>query len=42
MEETLWQKWRKHYRSAGLFYALYRGFKYLIWRIRMKAYGKRD
>lgn len=34
-KETLWQKWCKHYRSGGVFYAVYRGVKYLAWRIRM-------
>lgn len=35
MTDTLWDKWRKHYRNGGLSYAIYRGFKYLAWRIRM-------
>lgn len=37
MRETLWQKWCKHYRSGGIFYAIYRGIKYLVWRIRLLA-----
>ena len=33
-EETLWKKWLRHYKSGGVTYAVYRGVKYLIWRVK--------
>jgi hypothetical protein len=36
MEETYWQKFIKHCKNGGFFYAFFRGFKYLGWR--MKCY----
>jgi hypothetical protein len=32
MALTHWQKFIKHVKSGGLFYAVYRGFKYISWR----------
>lgn len=32
--ETLWQKWCKHYRNGGVWYALFRGVKFLIYLFR--------
>lgn len=32
MAETNWQKFTKHYKAYGFFYAIYRGIKYLQWR----------
>jgi hypothetical protein len=32
MAEIIWQKFVKHYRVKGFFYAVYRGIKYLQWR----------
>ncbi|MDD5560764.1 MAG: hypothetical protein PHT50_01330 [Candidatus Omnitrophica bacterium] len=32
MAETLWQKFMKHNKTGGFFYALKRGFKYIAWR----------
>jgi len=41
MEETLWQKWCKHYRAGGFFYAVYRGIKYLVWRMKKPKLERR-
>ncbi|MDD4939437.1 MAG: hypothetical protein PHE18_02440 [Candidatus Omnitrophica bacterium] len=32
MAETNWQKFAKHFKNGGVFYALYRGIKYIKWR----------
>lgn len=32
MAETNWQKFMKHWRARGFFYAIYRAIKYLKWR----------
>jgi hypothetical protein len=32
-QETMYQKWLKHKKSGGFLYAVYRGVKYLVWRI---------
>jgi len=32
--DSLWQKWRGHYKSGGCLYAVYRGLKYIIWLIK--------
>ncbi|MBU2034324.1 MAG: hypothetical protein ABH882_02220 [Candidatus Omnitrophota bacterium] len=32
MAQTSWQKFITHCKNGGLFYAFYRGFKYLAWR----------
>jgi len=39
MTETLWQKFVKHYKSNGLFYAIKRGFRYIAWRNRCVKAG---
>ena len=41
MEETLWQKWSRHYKNGGFLYAIYRGIKYLIWGIKTGGSDKR-
>ncbi len=33
MAETNLQKFVKHYKAKGFFYAIYRGIKYVRWRI---------
>ncbi len=37
MKESLKAKWERHYASGGFFYAVYRGFKYLIFLIRRQS-----
>ena len=32
MAQTNWEKFVKHLRAGGFFYALYRGVKYIKWR----------
>jgi len=39
MVETNWQKFVKHHKTGGLFYAIYRGIKYISWRNRCKRMG---
>lgn len=39
MAETNWQKFMKHCRTGGFFYAVYRGIKYLQWRRWCKKRG---
>ena len=36
MAETNLQKFVKHYKTNGLFYAINRGIKYIIWRNKCK------
>jgi len=39
MTETNWQKFMKHYKAHGFFYAVYRGIKYLQWLNMCKKKG---
>jgi len=34
MAETSFQKFVKHLKANGLFYAIKRGFRYILWRSR--------
>ena len=35
-QETLLQKWGRHYRRGGFFYAVYRGVKYVVFLVRRR------
>jgi hypothetical protein len=39
MAETHWQKFVKHCKNGGFFYALQRGFRYVAWRNKCKRMG---
>ena len=39
MAETNFQKFTKYCKASGFFYAVYRGIKYVIWRIKCKQMG---
>lgn len=39
MLQTNWQKFMKHFRAHGFFYAVYRGIKYLQWRKMCRGKG---
>jgi len=39
MAETHWQKFVKHYKTEGFFYAIYRGIKYIAWRNKCSREG---
>ncbi len=39
MNQTSWQKFVKHCKAGGFFYAVFRGLKYIKWRNQCKKLG---
>lgn len=39
MSGNNWEKFVRHFKAGGLFYAIFRGFRYVRWRNQCKRLG---